>query len=230
MRVVYGFTNSFYSDNIKMLDVTIKLFELSVKAAKRFHEVTIYTDEKSIDIVPQQSSIEILPGDYVFIDDFKIQLLQHTNDVIIDPDLILYKKLNLSQTVDASFEFKQKTYNKFTRPQVKQLIEAGVEKILPNFSEVKYMPNIGVLKINNQKLLTKYVETYNKLRTFILSLELNNYTEFSIILGQYVLGYLLMNDEFNVEYVNKKNNYVHFNGGMKFEPNFIIPKLNKPAL
>ena len=38
MEVVYCFTNSFYGDNKNMFDVTIKLFELSVRAAERFHK------------------------------------------------------------------------------------------------------------------------------------------------------------------------------------------------
>ena len=184
MDVVYCFSNSFYNTNVKMLETTFELFKLSVEAANRFHDITIYTDEKSLNFIPKNTNVEIISDKFEFLDDFKIKTLQLTDNVIIDPDLILYQELILDETADASFDFRHSTNQPYLRPLLKPLLKNGVKDLFPGFEKINYMPNIGVLKINNKKLLNTYLDYYNKLKSFILDLKLENNIEFSIILGQ----------------------------------------------
>ena len=227
MKLIYGFVNSFFSTNDDMVNQILLIFNKSIESAQRFHELSIYTDLRTKPLLSTKVEHTIVDGSYTFLDDLKIELLNSVPYTQIDPDIILYNKLNIDTTYDASFDFKQPIHNTFTRKLVNNTINCGIESIFPNFSSVNFMPNIGILRIGNQKLIDEYTTMYNKLKLFLLNNNLIK-IDYSIILGQYLLGYILMNSNYNVEFVRfKKNEYIHLSGPQKFNDYFKIPPIDK---
>ena len=79
-------------------------------------------------------------------------------------------------------------------------------------------------KINNSKLLTDYINSYNYYKRELLEKVKFSFPKFSILLGQYLLGILL--HEGNYSYYSFRTNntgsiYIHLGGPQKYA------KLNK---
>lgn len=208
------------------LDRYIELIDKAIMCAKEHHKVRFYTDSETIKYI-SQNDIEIKYVDtyeFYFIDDFKIYLLDklEQDEILIDVDLFLFAPLKINNMADLNVDFKDDTTNKewYTK-YLNWCVENGIKKILPTFDEkIKFVPNIGILKIKNKQLLNDYQNLYYKVRRWILSKDDKINKQISIILGQYLLGILMC--DYIVEYCyTNKNHYVHLSGMTKFEKNII---------
>ena len=91
---------------------------------------------------------------------------------------------------------------------------------IKSVKKLPFVPNIGLLKINNKKLLTDYIEQYSYYRKDILNKFDNTFLSFSILLGQYLLGMLLYEGNYSylsIRSVNTPDVYEHLGGPQKFK-------------
>ena len=83
----------------------------------------------------------------------------------------------------------------------------------PHFSQ-------AFLKINNKKLLKEYIELYEYYSKDIIDKKDEKLSDYSMILGQYLLGMLLFEGNYSYLYmrgVNKGSKYSHLAGPNKYE-------------
>ena len=200
----------------------LELLNKSIKFAKRYHKVKLYTDDVTLPIV-SNIDVDIVLVDttgFRFIDDFKVYLLSHISDdeVLVDVDLFLYKPLYLKDGWDIWVDFKDNSSNEWYRDYVKYCVDNGICNILPDFIQSSMsIPNIGILKIDNPNLKLDYIHSYNKIRDWLFTLDDEPNIGLSIILGQYLLGLLLKDGKYKVSYCHRNgNDYIHLSGPVKF--------------
>jgi len=220
--IAFSFTTKLLTDNSNA-KTYLELLTKSIKFAKRYHSVRLYTDDVTLPMV-NDIDVDIVLVDttgFWFIDDFKLHLLSHISDyeILVDVDLFLYNPLHLNGGYDIWVDFKDNSSNEWYRNYIKYCVDNGIIKILPDFVQFSMsIPNIGILKINNPDLKKDYIELYNRIRDWLLSLDSKPNIELSIILGQYLLGLLLKDGKYKISYCHRnKNNYIHLSGPVKFK-------------
>lgn len=197
----------------------------AVECAKVHHKVLFYTD---VETLPHLNigDVEVKLIDtngFYFVDDFKVHLLSIISDeeVLVDTDLFLFRELKLSNGYDACFDFMDDSRKVWYTEYLNWFINNGIKELIPEFGDNNIsVPNIGVLKILNNNLKKEYIELYYRIRKWVLSKDENITRGVSIILGQYLLGLILV--KYTPYYCyNSKNHYVHLSGPSKFKKNIL---------
>lgn len=196
----------------------------AVNCAKEHHRVNFYTDTETLpylDIEGVDIKLVDTTGFY-FVDDFKVRLLDIISDdeVLVDTDLFLFRELKLDAGMDVYVDFKDSSKQIWYTEYLNWFIDNGIKELIPEFGDNINVPNIGILKIKNEKLKNAYKELYYKIREWVLSKDNTITKGVSIILGQYLLG--LVTRDYNIGYsYNSKNHYVHLSGPSKFKKNIL---------
>jgi len=220
---VYCFTKKLASDT-KSYRVSLKIFEDSVKYLSKIYNYKIYSDEDTLnDIKHLGDNIELVnTNNFIFYDDFKVSLLSvlKTNEILIDPDVLVYKKVECDLDTDIIFCHKDLPQEPWYKDYI-HILEGSLlyEKLIP-LENIPFIPNIGFLKINNSKLLKDYTYYYDLYSKDLLSRPSKSLDGASIFLGQCLLGLLLYEDNysyFNLRDANTREKYVHLAGPQKFE-------------
>jgi len=196
----------------------------AVNCAKEHHKVNFYTDTETLPYL-NISGVDIKlinTTDFYFVDDFKIHLLSviSNDEILVDTDLFLFRELKLEDGVDMCADFMDSSKQSWYIEYLNWFIDNGIREILPEFGNDIVVPNIGILKIQNDYLKNEYTELYYKIREWVL-LKDNSITKgVSIILGQYLLG--MISKQYKINYCyNSKNHYVHLSGPSKFKSNIL---------
>jgi hypothetical protein len=222
MNISFSFTTKLLIDTSNT-KTYLDLLNKSIKFAKRYHRVKLYTDDVTLPIV-SNIDVDIVLVDttgFRFIDDFKVYLLSHISDdeVLVDVDLFLYKPLYLKDGWDIWVDFKDNSSNEWYKDYIKYCTDNGIVTILPDFIQSSMsIPNIGILKIGNPTLKKDYIKLYNKVRYWLFTLDDTPDIGLSIILGQYLLGLLLKDGKYKIFYCyGNGNDYIHLSGPVKFK-------------
>mgnify|MGYP001595849488 CR=1 FL=1 len=220
---IYCFTKLLAS-NDEHYNISLEVLNKSVNFLSGKYPYKIFTDSITADDIKSFSQYiyTVDTSEFKFLDDFKISLLPklQDNEVLIDPDVLIYKELKVNLDADLIFDYKDKVYQKWYSDGIANLKGTLIYDKINSIDKLPFIPNIGFLKINNKRLLQDYTDLYYQYREDILDKHTDNYRGFSIILGQYLLGILLY--EGNYSYIsNRENNsgevYVHLGGPQKYE-------------
>ena len=190
-----------------------------------FHKVKLYTDSETKQYIDFDIEIEILEvSDLSFLDNYKIQILPllHDNEILIDPDVFLKKELIIDSDKDLVVDRPDSSNNKWYDIEFDMAKEYKFSKLM-KFKKDVIIPNIGILKFFNKELQKKYINNYNKIKSFTFDESLPPFPRFSILLGQVSLENILSEDSYNIEYCSRKkqNDYIHLAGEEKFNENIL---------
>ena len=222
-ELVYCFTFNLTEDYILDLykDRIIEIIKTSIEYNKKFHKIILYTDYYTHSILGN-IGVEtkfVDTENFKISDDFKLYLhpLLTENQVLFDFDIFLKKPLLLNHDSDIILE--QYEDSKFFYRYERTLNQLSKYKICDKFKNIKInkelMANIGILKINNNKLWNTYIEMYLTYRNeFLMEVDKNeSLIKYSAMFGQYTLSSILLNENYNI-YIsskNKNNKYIHLN-------------------
>lgn len=230
IRLVYCFSkNLSFSEEQYIL--SLNLLKESVSLSSRLYDVVLYTDHDTIGDLDALEIPVINLGrlDLVFIDDFKVYILDKLDnrDLFVDSDVLIYNKLTFSPDVDLIFDFRDNPQNYWYLESLNKLKGTTIKSQINEISEVPFVPNLGFLKINSNELLTEYKIQYYSLRESIIKQAANKEPigQFSMILGQYLLGAVLNKGKFsyfNISSENDSSVYRHLSGPAKFRKQQII--------
>ena len=224
---VYCFSKKL-SVNDEQYKVNLELFSESTKLLARYFNFKIITDTYTVkDLENFTKNIEIVDTDkFFFIDDFKIKILQNlkSNEILIDPDIIVKRRPKYELTADIIFDYEDSPLEEWYLEDIEKIKNTEFYSKLKSIKNIPFIPNIGFLKINNSELLTDYINSYNYYKRELLEKVKFSFPKFSILLGQYLLGILL--HEGNYSYYSFRTNntgsiYIHLGGPQKYA------KLNK---
>lgn len=227
-------------------DTILYCLERSVEFNSRFHSTIIYTDEVTYPLIKHiDSDIRVVNyHDLIFLDDQKIQTLSmlEDNEVLIDPDVFLYKELVLREDCDVILEREEDNWWHHVA-----LDESRPLKYFQLLKEsgTKYeICNIGVMKFFNSSLKQAYIDFFYQLRKLALDeiatlpdggSDGHNYGRVSMLMGQLGIATILdkFNSRVNFIYRDSINDYKHLSGFEKYKPKYIdrtigtLPKSNK---
>lgn len=209
----------------KKFPIILECLYKSVDLNSKFHKLKLYTDSYTFKFV-KELDIEIKVIDYLpfrFLDDMKIQTLPKLkdNEVLIDPDIFLFKKLNIEQGYDLILE-RFDNIDEWWYNIEQELSKPFKFSKLLNFSpKTGTVGNVGIMKFFNQKFMNDYIERYNTVREVAMQEEekLDPFPRFSVLLGQLLLRNVADDFKYSIGYskLNIKNEYKHLSGSSKYK-------------
>lgn len=234
MNLIYTFDINVNTDSHK-LNVLKAYYTNSIISAKKLGYTTeLYTNcnwfDELVDIKHNVTT------SFEFWDMYKIiPLNRNDNYMLVDGDILFHNRFPiLEDSIDIYFDGWESWIDEYDKG-VRELTELGLSNVIP---EWEYKPqrtiNIGVLKINNKKLLNKYINSWNLMHEFC---KLNKdksdfFYTYGTIASQYLLT-LLCTDEFSKHNFSNRlripnEYYTHYVGKEKY--NLPIPKINKTLI
>lgn len=222
-RFVYCFTKNL-STNLDNYKISLKVFSESVNYLSKNYNYKIYTDKDTLeDIQHLGKDIRLFnTDDFIFADDFKVSLLDFIDqdEIIIDPDVLVYSKLNTRIDQDIVFCHRDNQDEYWYQNNLPFIKGTLLSDRIQEAGKIPFIPNLGFLQIYSSQLRNQYVSTYMEYKEDLLNEVKENLFGSSILLGQYLLGILLY--EGNYSYishrdVNTEDQYVHLAGPQKFE-------------
>lgn len=220
---VYCFTKKLAANN-EEYNISLKVLSDSINLLSKHYDFRLVTDKVTYDDLKSLSNNISFADtdDFLLVDDFKIQQVKHLkdNEVLVDPDILIYSPLEIYLTDDLIFDYKDRPYEKWYT-QNKDLLEGTLlNKKIQSSKTPGFIPNIGFLKINNSILLNDYISQYEMYRKDIIQKLSNKARGLSIMLGQFLLGLLLSEGKYSYLSTRGYNTgqvYVHLGGPQKFK-------------
>jgi len=205
---------------------SLNLLKKSVQLSSKLYPVKVYTDDITAEDLSLLDVDVINLGilDLIFVDDFKVHLLGllEENELFVDSDVLIHRELTLDFTKDLIFDFIDSPNSFWYNESFEKLNTTSIKSHLDSIGKVNIVPNLGFLKITNSTLLREYKKQYLKLRSLLLAeaIEIKPVGQFSMVLGQYLLGIVLNQDNysyFSIGTHNDDSTYKHLSGPVKFQ-------------
>lgn len=223
-KFVYCFSKTLASSE-ERYRISLELFKNSVKLLTELYTAKVYTDNSTVEDLSDIGIPVVNLGDpnFVFVDDFKLHCLKllEKDEILIDTDVLIFNEVKLELTADLLFDFKDDPSKWWYRDSFSLLEDISIKEQFDDISIPTFVPNIGFLKINNSDLLDEYLSYYSMFRQKIIDKIGLDKTigQFSMILGQYLLGSIIENKKYSY-YCTKENNrsaeYLHLSGSRKY--------------
>ena len=234
--LVYCFTKKLSKlaegEQDKNFNIILDCLKKSVQLNSKFHKLKLYTDDFTYDFV-KDLNIDIKVIDYSrfrFLDDIKIQTLPllEEDEVLIDPDIFLYKKLDVKENYDLILERKDSIDTWWYNDERILAEPFNFSKLLNFVSKSGTVGNIGIMKFFNKKFLNDYIERYNEVRDVAMAEEetLYPFPRFSVLLGQLLLRNVADDFHYSIGYsnMNEKNDYKHLSGHTKYKMHSLLDR------
>ena len=239
-KLVYCFTKRLSQSEENFKNILYSLSK-SIELSSRFHDVKILTDKETLEYLDKiQVEKELLDfGHLRFLDDIKISVLPQIkeNEVLIDPDVFLFKELNIIEKCDIVTERPENIKDDWYVTDYEYSKRFKFSNYIKLESTNGDVTNIGILKFFNKKLMLKYIERYNFVRSIALEEEsiLDDFPQYSVLFGQLLLQNVIDENEYTISYAkhNKKNEYYHLAGAQKYENGYlnrILERKNKNTI
>ncbi len=220
---VYCFSKKLAA-NEEQYAINLMLLEKSINHLKQFYSYRLITDQQTLEDVKSLSdNIEITSSDdYIFLEDIKTSLVGSLgkNELIIDPDLFVYKELDIPTGYDILFDHKDSPKRSWYTDYVEKLKGTLLYDKIKSAGKLKFVPNIGFFSINNPDLRSNFLEQYRYFRDDIIKNKKEDPNQFNLLLGQYLLGIVLSEGNYSYLNIRSKNSgdvYVHLAGPNKYK-------------
>lgn len=237
MDLIYPYSLSYNLDSYtkkitKSTHSNSRAFELFLSClehAERFYSITIITDKFSypkLKDLPYTVKIDY-PKELIYLDDYKLYISKkYPNSIIIDPDVVLNKRLKIKEGFDVYVDYNYLNYTNGLDVMLESIQDYKNKDYPEDIFNISNIPNLGFLYFTNLNLQKEYIYEYNKIREWSIK-NLKFKVEHSTIIGQYCLGWIAEKKGYNIGYLREMNNsYSHFAGAQKYSKQFKIPKLN----
>lgn len=212
------------STRFDVFEVVMEQNFLAIQRAKKFYpdyEVILYTDEIGEQIFKGICTIKKLDSSKSkhYFSEAKLEVIEREEDFIhIDGDLFLNGRLK-HHKVDVIVDHNEieiweshykKMYNLFTKH--------GAKDIFPEWGEVPYIFNVGVISFNNKTLQKEYLETFRILKNFHQSIKhkIPYQGLITLILVQLSLSIITQRRGYTFDFADTKSDYLHLYGKRKF--------------
>lgn len=179
---------------------TIKMFQLSILQASRFHDIELYISDSDaflFDSLPADIKTLNNPPNNLFWTTSKIEAIERTQGkfIHIDGDVFLSKPLPDFDRIIVERVEKQQ-FNKHYLSQLNRIAHHLQE--LPFFTMLDYSFNHGVVGFADSNKKTVYIENYNVWMNQLKSVA-KQMSEPNIIIEQYLLACLSQQNQWSVD-------------------------------
>lgn len=229
---VYCFSKKLAA-NEEQYAINLLLLNESIGYLKGLYDYRIITDSDTInDLKHLSTNIEFIDtSKFIFLEDLKVKCISllKENEIIVDPDLFIFQKLEYNSDFDLIFEHKDSPKKPWYTDYLEKLKGTLLYDKIILTGKLPFVPNIGFFKITNDKLLSLFVEEYYRYREDIINKLSGNLNQYNLLLGQYLLGIILYEGNFsylNLRSTNSAEVYTHMAGPDKYRKY----KVNKPVI
>ena len=208
----------------------------SIESARKLnYTLELYTNDLEFSEGLDLDKVHIIDDEYQIWDSFKLWVLENRKDAdyfLSDSDVIFNKKIPFDNNIDIYFDgIEIQNWNRGYALTMKFLKSKGISDKIDFWSyDKKPVYNVGILKINNQKLKSDYIKYWKILYSEVLP-HIGSLNDIFItpIITQYLLTLLVNNNNYTYDYFTKNsewpynnNFYNHFAGFLKFKNENII--------
>ncbi len=231
MNLIYSLNTNLlkYDYDKSNLNNLIKSYELSIKLAKQYHNVILYTDEYGASQLGNiVDDVRFLKKDknYLWSEaKFEALLEIEKDSFIIDGDIFLNQKVKYDTNGVVFHNYDSENVLEFYYS--KSIIDFDNHNIFDVFpywkSDCKKAINIGILGFFDDDLKSEYLKYYYQIKDWYFTKypkQLHKRLD-TMIIGQYSLGCILDSKNIKEQPLAITNNYSHFFGGIKYEPFFV---------
>lgn len=229
MKLVYSLYSGVNSHWLQgdFFETTLKYFELSIRLARQYHHIVLYTDEVGKSrlghLVDEVKLLERTP-DYVLWSESQIEAISREEGQFlhIDGDVLLHDKLYLPKDVDIYYEhIEVGLYDRFYRPKIKLFSERGIQDHFPEWStEDTGIFNIGIVGFNSEEAKKIYLDRYYSNAKWYKSTLLNELGIYdhsaAMVLQQHSLTCIAKYHNFTSASLFTYNEYIHMFGRKKY--------------
>jgi hypothetical protein len=231
MKIVQSLTTTPYRRNEEYIKYQIQLFECSIKMARRFHPITLYTDERGANelghLVDDVKFLEKNTENYLWCEP-KFEVFQREAGMFIhmDGDVFISEPIIIPIEYDVLYDYNDFDIGpKCYHNNMNVLDEWGINEVFPHWNmNWSGAYNVGLLSFKNPTHMKIYSDVFYTLKDFYFKNSKQrgiklNYVP--MILEQLSLKLISDKLDWNSVGLSDLNSYLHMYSLRKFQRGFM---------
>lgn len=239
MRIVQTLSTTPYSMEEPYIKAQLQLFECSIKMARRFHPITLYTDERGANelghLVNEVKFLEKNTENYLWCEPkFEAFKREEGEYIHMDGDVFIAEPLILPKEYDVLYDFNDgEIGSTYYSNNIQIFDEWGAKEVFPHWStNWTGAHNVGLISFKNPDHMKMYSDVFYKLKNFYFekSIESKNRLRLpELIMEQLSLKLLADGEGWKSVPLRDMNSYIHMYSGRKLQWGFmqLIENMNK---
>lgn len=232
MELIYSFYSNFNKYDYwkgKNRENNLLYLELSIKLARQFYPVTLYTDEETakrfINLVDDIKILNVKDSNYKIWSQAKFEAIErHEGEFLhIDGDLFMTEPLVIPQG-DIYYDHTETgLYESYYKYNLELFDKKGIKKVFPEWTtEYTGAFNIGILGFKNNSIKQLYLDRYYKQLDWLYStIPVDEQVDVpSMVIGEHSLACIANAHNLTGVPLDEYNNYLHMYGRRKHQPIF----------
>ena len=230
MKIVQSLTTTPYLKSESYIKKQLQLFECSIKMARRFHPVTLYTDERGANelghLVDEVKFLEKNTDNYLWCEPkfevFKRETGEFTH---MDGDVFISEPLVIPKEYDVLYDCNEIDGGKYYHTNMNILYGWGVKEVFPHWNiNWSGAYNVGLISFKSPTHMKMYSDTFYTLKDFYFKnskLQGDKLTYIAMTLEQLSLKLLSDGMGWNSVSMDNINSYIHMYSVRKFNKGFM---------
>ena len=205
-------------------DDIVKIYKECIKNNNKFHQSVMYTTREHATLFEDVVDSVIIVSDSLdiyFQDDLKFYVLENESVpfTLIDGDIILDNELIIgNQDVVFEKKIKDNKNDDYFLKMITHLTNYKINNILPYWKVFNHTYNLGIVHVNNNAFVNKFISEYNKLKTWYketvhkVNPSIKNDFVIEMATCTYFLSMFLELNKFSIGVLNETNSFTHYSG------------------
>jgi hypothetical protein len=239
MKIVQSLTTTPNGCSESYVKAQLQLFQCSIKMARRFHPITLYTDERGANelghLVNEVKFLEKNTENYLWCEPkFEVFKREEGQYIHMDGDVFIAEPLIIPEEYDVLYDFNDgEIGDKYYANNIQVFDEWGVKEVFPHWTpKWTGAHNVGLISFKNPQHMKMYVDTFYAIKDFYFKklAETGNKLYLPELIMEQLSLKLLANAEGWQDFgVGKMNSYIHMYSGRKLRWGFmeLIKTMNR---
>jgi len=230
MKIVQSLTTTPYLRTESYIKKQLQLFECSIKMARRFHPVTLYTDERGANelghLVDEVKFLEKNTDNYLWCEPkFEVFKREAGEFIHMDGDVFISEPLVIPKEYDVLYDCNEIDGGKYYHTNMNILYGWGVKEVFPHWNiNWSGAYNVGLISFKSPTHMKMYSDTFYTLKDFYFKnskLQGDKLTYIAMTLEQLSLKLLSDGMGWNSVSMDNINSYIHMYSVRKFNKGFM---------
>ena len=230
MKIVQSLTTTPYLRPESYIKNQLQLFECSIKMARRFHPITLYTDERGANelghLVDEVKFLEKNTDNYLWCEPkFEVFKREAGEFIHMDGDVFISEPLVIPKEYDVLYDCNEIDGGKYYHTNMNILYGWGVKEVFPHWNiNWSGAYNVGLISFKSPTHMKMYSDTFYTLKDFYFKnskLQGDKLTYIAMTLEQLSLKLLSDGMGWNSVSMDNINSYIHMYSVRKFNKGFM---------
>ena len=231
MKIVQSLTTTPYLRTESYIKHQLQLFECSIKMARRFHPITLYTDERGANelghLVDEVKFLEKNTDNYLWCEPkFEVFEREAGEFIHMDGDVFISEPILIPKEYDVLYDFNDIDIgDKYYHTHMNILDGWGINEVFPHWNiNWSGAYNVGLISFKSPTHMKMYSDTFYTLKDFYFKNSKQRGVKLPfipMILEQLSLKLLSDGMSWNSVELDKLNSYIHMFSARKFSKGFM---------